>query len=244
MEKDRPCLTGEGFEQALRWLNGEPATMDGSDVKAFLDEMLKAFRRRFSEVHPDRRMPRFRHMAVPVLSLASMTGRDLAGPAMTEPPRKEAALEPEPQVDSVTITNAIAHIARLSGRSMTSSRAQMILWCVYGSWLATHGSRLPIEQPQAWKYGPVFPQAWRKASLSDAVVCRDAYTRLSAASPALATLVSSKTLSMLFTAMADLDGTHVRRKDSPYARVMRTNPGAWGTRIPDESIASFFGGPR
>lgn len=237
-------LTAERFGQALCWMEGGDTTMDEKDVKAFLDDMLKAFRRRFGEVHPGGPVPRFRTTAPAVLSLTAIAGPELAKAvreaSSASPVEQAPATKERTDVDSVTIVDAIGHIARLSGREVTASRAQMILWCVYGSWLATHGARLDIEHPQAWRYGPVFPRAYRQSHLQDASACRDAYARLSESNPDLATLVSSKTLSMLFTTMADLDGAHVRRPDSPYARVMGRSPGAWGTRIPDEYTASFF----
>lgn len=238
-------LTAERFGQALCWMEGGDTTMDERDVKAFLDDMLSAFRKRFGEVHPDGRMPRFRSSTPSSLSLTALAGPELAKAvreASAAPvPGQGPAGQEDKDIDSVTIVDAIGHIARLFGREVTASRAQMILWCVYGSRLATHGARLDIEHPQAWRYGPVFPKAYRQSHLHDASACSAAYARLSEADPELATLVSSKTLSMLFTTMADLDGVHVRRPDSPYARVKRRSPGAWGTRIPDEYTASFFG---
>lgn len=242
MEKEIIIPDASVYEQAAKWITGEQTSMDEREVKAFLDSMIRGFRRRFSEVHPTGGIPRFRPLTMPTVSLAALVGPELSKEVKelikTEAPAVEKK-EGEP-VDSVTVLNAIGHIATLSGKRITSSRAQLILYCVYGSWLASHGSRIEMEHPQAWKYGPVFPRAYRHSNLGDAKACAEAYALLSEKHPELATLVSSKTLSMLFTTMTDLDTVHVRSRSCPYSSVMRENPKAWGTQIPDSLIASFF----
>jgi len=220
------------YMQASRWMAGEQTSMDEWEVKAFLDSLIKTFRRRFNEVHPGGGTPRFRPMTMP----------PVVGPSLSVGPLQPAEpVAAVPAVDSVTLLNAIGHVASLSGKRITSSRAQLILYCVYGSWLASHGSRIEMEHPQAWKYGPVFPRAYRHSSLGDDKACADAYALLSGKHPELATLVSSKTLSMLFTTMTDLCAVHVKRSDCPHARTLSGGRGP-GTEIPDEYVASFFAG--
>ena len=143
------------------------------------------------------------------------------------------------RLDSVLLINSIAHVGAAAGYPVTQSRAQIILYCLYGSSLACTGERLAIEHPQMWKYGPVFPRAYKRGSIEDLSVCAESYHQLMEKEPALLTRLSTKTLSMMATSMADLNAVH-KGAGSPYGRMMAKFPDKWGMQIPDEEIAAFF----
>ncbi len=47
------------------------------------------------------------------------------------------------------------------GKSLSATQVHKILYCCYGVTLALTGKRLTREHPQAWPFGPVFPQVFK-----------------------------------------------------------------------------------
>ena len=150
-----------------------------------------------------------------------------------------AKVAEESRLDSVLLINSIAHVGAAAGYPVTQSRAQIILYCLYGTSLASTGERLAIEHPQMWKYGPVFPRAYKRGNIEDLTICAESYHELMATQPDLLTRLSTKTQSMMATSMADLNAVHKGAK-SPYGKMVAKFPDKWGTQIPDEDIAAFF----
>ena len=145
----------------------------------------------------------------------------------------------ESRMDSVMLINSIAHVGAVAGYPLTQSKAQIILYCLYGARLGAGEERLPIEHPQVWKYGPVFPRAYKRGQIEDRGACEDAYHQLMESDPALLTALSTKTQSMMATPMADLNAVH-KSAQSPYGRTKARFPEKWGTQIPDDEITAFF----
>lgn len=145
----------------------------------------------------------------------------------------------ESRLDSVLLINSIAHVGALAGYPLTQSKAQIILYCLYGARLGAGEDRLPIEHPQVWKYGPVFPRAYKRGSIEDRGACEGSYQELLEKEPTILTALSTKTQSMMATPMADLNAVH-KSAQSPYGRTKARFPEKWGVQIPDEEIAAFF----
>lgn len=145
----------------------------------------------------------------------------------------------ESRLDSVLLINSIAYVGCSSGFPLTQSKAQLILYCLYGSYLGAGEERLPIEHPQMWRYGPVFPRAFKKGSLEDRAACEGAYKELLEREPILVGALSGKTQSMMATPMADLNAVH-KSAQSPWGRTKTLFSEKWGVQIPDEEIAAFF----
>jgi uncharacterized phage-associated protein len=145
----------------------------------------------------------------------------------------------ESRLDSVLLINSIAYVGALAGYPLTQSKAQIILYCLYGARLGAGEDRLPIEHPQVWKYGPVFPRAYKRGSIEDRGACEGSYQELLEKEPAILTALSTKTQSMMATPMADLNAVH-KSAQSPYGRTKARFPEKWGAQIPDEEIAAFF----
>lgn len=167
-----------------------------------------------------------------------------------EDPVKETPIEPTPEqavmetvaeesrLDSVLLLNAIAYVGAIAGCPVTQSKAQIILYCLYGTRLAS-GERLPMEHPQVWKYGPVFPRAYKRGALEDRAACEGAYNELLEKDPGLLQELSTKTQAMMATPMADLNAVH-KSDRSPYGKTKARCQEKWGMQIPDEEIAEFF----
>ena len=169
-----------------------------------------------------------------------MEDRQEAAPAALTP--EQAVMEKvaqESRLDSVLLINSIAYVGALAGYPLTQSKAQIILYCLYGARLGAGMERLPIEHPQVWKYGPVFPRAYKRGSIEDRGACEGSYQELLEREPAILTALSTKTQSMMATPMADLNAVH-KSAQSPYGRTKARYPEKWGAQIPDEEIAAFF----
>ncbi len=150
----------------------------------------------------------------------------------------EAGKAGDDLLDSVLLIDSIAFVAEEAGTILSKSKAQLILYCLYGTMLAS--GRGPLtEHPQMWKYGPVFPRAYRDSHIGMREYCELAWNSLKNRYPDMARALSGKTYSMMNTPMADLDMVH-KESNSPYGRLLKANPDKWGMQIPDESIREFF----
>lgn len=207
-----------------------------------------------AEVAAERELAKETSAAVPVHDEENpylrelMEGSDAPTPVMQPagpPPRLTAKqevmakVEEESRLDSVLLINAIAYVGALAGYPLSQSKAQMILYCLYGSRLGAGQDRIPIEHPQVWKYGPVFPRAFKRGSIEDRSACERSFGELLDREPVLLTALSTKTQSMMATPMADLNAVH-KGAQSPYGRTKARFPEKWGVPIPDEEIAAFF----
>ncbi|MGN1234258.1 MAG: hypothetical protein ACI4UJ_12555 [Candidatus Cryptobacteroides sp.] len=266
-------VTFERMEGIIRWINGQETTMQESEVRTAINDLIQSFRTKFRELHPAQNQPRIRTVTCHPLSLSALIA------ASNQPKQDEKRLErkednivkegkPEkaiederetnpdcpkgeddnsgaldtpterPPYDSIVLINAISRVATVAGYRLSMSKAQLILWCLYGTCLAT-GRRLEIEQPQVWKYGPVFPAAYRRGRINDRDVCEAAWKRLTEDAPEIAGLLQAKTHSMMATPLKDLEAVHKSAR-SPYGKITRKEPDKWGMRISDEQIRAFF----
>ena len=180
-----------------------------------------AFRENCRRLRPGP-VPRFRPLRTSPLSLGSILAEVLeeekaAAPSVAAPvvdkPAQEAELPRKEELEENTpepITPEQAVMARVAEES-----------------------RLAIEHPQMWKYGPVFPRAYKRGSIEDLSVCAESYHQLMEKEPAQLTRLSTKTQAMMATSMADLNAVHKGAR-SPYGKMVAKYPDKWGVQIPDE----------
>ena len=266
-------VTSERMEGVIRWINGQETTMQESEVRTAINDLIQSFRTKFRELHPTQNLPRIRSVTCHPLSLSALIAASNQPKQDEKKPERrkesivkegeaEKAIEDKreiipdsqkgeddnsgtpdapaerPPYDSIVLINAISRVAAVAGYRLSMSKAQLILWCLYGSCLST-GKRLEIEQPQVWKYGPVFPAAYRRGRINDRDVCEDAWKRVNEDAPEIAGLLQAKTHSMMATPLKDLEAVH-KSAGSPYGKMTRKDPDKWGMRIPDEEIRVFF----
>lgn len=62
------------------------------------------------------------------------------------------------ELDSRDVSAYILSYCRDRGIDCNITKLQKLLYCSYGVFLAVLEARLTQEHPQAWPYGPVFPQ--------------------------------------------------------------------------------------
>ena len=244
-------ITPERFSEALKWINGAQTDIAEKEVREIIDSMAMGYRRRYREIYPFGSRPHLQSTMTNLPTIENICGpeaADLFRKTMQESREREEKERKEAEVarvaalaklDSVEMINSISHVARREGQPMTSSRAQIILFCIYGAHLAHTGSRLEIEHPQAWKYGPVFPRAYKRGALNDGSACAKSFEVLNEKNPEVANLLSCKTSAMLTTPMVDLNACH-KGKGSPYGKTISRNPDHWGVQIEDRLILDFF----
>lgn len=74
--------------------------------------------------------------------------------------------------NSLDVASFIAQLCREKGYYYNNTKIQKLLYCCYGSVLASRNERLCDEYPRAWQYGPVYPRVFNfiskgKGSLED-----------------------------------------------------------------------------
>lgn len=248
-------VTPESFASAMNWINGIETDIQEQEVKSIIDRMAVGYRRRYRELYPWGTVPHTQTTLTNLPTIENICGpeaadlmaklareererQDVLKEAQQKAEAEKASLESW-RIDSVQMINSISHIAQDAGQNITSSRAQIILYCIYGSHLAHTGSRLEIEHPQAWKYGPVFPRAYKKGALTDSGLCAESFDMLCDMNPEVASSLRNKTQAMLYTPMVDLNLCH-KGASSPYGKTVRKNPDKWGMQIEDNLIKDFF----
>ena len=58
------------------------------------------------------------------------------------------------------VANEFLDLAAKSGKSLTQMQLQKLVYIAHGWSLAINNEPLTVDQPQAWDYGPVYPELW------------------------------------------------------------------------------------
>ena len=219
---DTIIIPPERFQQALAWINGQPSTLGEQEVLQMLRSLTGRFQENCRALRegavPRFRNLRLTPHPLSLTAIAAETGewptreahvnadenpflKDLLDGADTPAPPPApstpeqavmAKVAEDSRLDSVLLINAIAWVGVSSGYPLSQSKAQMILYCLYGSRLGAGEERLPIEHPQMWKYGPVFPRAFKRGSLEDRAVCERSFMELLERTPLLVSALSGE----------------------------------------------------
>lgn len=72
-----------------------------------------------------------------------------------------------PPFNSLQVMTYIIQFCRKNQISLNVTKLQKLMYCCYGVVLAKTGVRLTDEYPEAWKYGPVFPDALKCVQFLD-----------------------------------------------------------------------------
>ena len=62
---------------------------------------------------------------------------------------------------SPAIANEFIRLADAEGRTLTQMQLQKLVYIAHGWNLAINGAPLTVDEPQAWDYGPVYPELWK-----------------------------------------------------------------------------------
>lgn len=233
-------ISPNSASQAILWLNGEASELDRSDVRSFIQSLIDNYRELCQTTSSDSRRERFRGLVeCPLPSIRSIAREEGIEVRKALPEEIKEVVKEDLPMDSIMLIDTIFYLSSLRQVRISMSKAQIILYCVYGTYLVTRGERLEIERPQAWKYGPVFPAAFRKSHMNDPDECVCAAAILMKVAPELYDLVKAKTNAMVNTQNYDLDVAHKNPK-SPYAVTMKKNHNVMGRPIEDNLIKEYF----
>ena len=123
------------------------------------------------------------------------------------------------------------------------TKAQKLLYIVYGVYLRVYGERLLNEHPKAWPYGPVFPTT-RKAILKR-ITAEELEFPMSEVSEELK--ADEKLNKAIDFALKHFGGwnagqltTWSHQEGTPWSQTVDFPGFKWGAVIPDEFIYAYF----
>lgn len=123
------------------------------------------------------------------------------------------------------------------GAPISMNRLQILLYTLYGFYLAQRGARLTAEHPQMWKYGPMFPRVFNK--FKDIPVSGTAFERFQKEDPALAEFIERTVRRSFDTPVKNAYKEHMK-DSSAYGACRKLNGEQWGAVIPDIEIHKEF----
>lgn len=144
--------------------------------------------------------------------------------------------------NSIDVAWLLVGRANEMGISMNITKAQKLLYVVYGVGLVAYNRQFLNESPKAWPYGPVFPKT-RKAlirinlnslGVEDCDERLQNDTELQSAITVVLRSFGNKTAGWL-TEWTHLNG-------SPWWKVVHQDKEKWNAPIPDEYISHYFSG--
>lgn len=148
----------------------------------------------------------------------------------------------EGKYSSVTVAKFIVAKANEREIAINITKTQKLLYIAYGAYLVIKKKRLTDEQPQAWPFGPVFPNT-RKVLLGYAYL-----TDITLNDPSLSKIKEDKEMISLTDFVLDEFGTWTAHEltewshqdDSPWGITVCDDDFRWGDCIPDGAIVRFF----
>lgn len=159
----------------------------------------------------------------------------------TGPKKNEEVVEkPLPELKASIIGKAIRHCARLYDINIKDSHIQIILYVIYGTRLAKELPDIFREEPQMWKYGPVFPSSFTKlrkpVNIQDDY---DAWSAVKAYDAELKTQVINLVSGLGDRKVIELTRKHTS-KGTPWYECHKNNPEKWGIKLPASEIKEWF----
>ena len=134
-----------------------------------------------------------------------------------------------------SIFRAANFIIDASENTVTNLQLQKLLYFVYGSWLALKDDVFSIEYPEAWVYGPVFPDVYFKYKKFGA----DEITRKLTDNELNDN--EEEVITEVYDIWGHLTGAElINRTHSAGSPWDQTYKVSYNKRIPDEIIKEFF----
>lgn len=123
------------------------------------------------------------------------------------------------------------------------TKVQKLLYIIYGVYLRVYEERLVDEYPQAWPYGPVFPNT-RKMIIDTLDTETLEYSMDKISEDIKNDIALNRVVDFVFkhfgawNAGQLTEWTH--RKNTPWSRITNEDDFCWGDNIPDSFIYDFF----
>ena len=141
----------------------------------------------------------------------------------------------EPKLDSVAVAKHIAYLCYENGYDCNHTKIQKLLYICYGAFLAEYNVKLVDEQPQAWQYGPVFPEVFRYIAKSG----QDYAEKMNINDEKIAKDICQIVKCFGIYPAGKLSAwSHIT--GSPWDQVVMKDKPEWGVPIPDKIIKEYF----
>ena len=128
-----------------------------------------------------------------------------------------------------------------NGEDVNITKIQKLTYIAYGSFLALYNERLIDEHPQAWPYGPVFPNTRTNLLKVDlnSISLKDEDLAEISLDKAVVSLIDViyKTFGS-WSAVKLSEWSH--KEGSPWERTVYSEKFKWGDRMDDDLIKSYF----
>lgn len=123
------------------------------------------------------------------------------------------------------------------------TKVQKLLYIVYGVYLRVYKERLTDEHPQAWPYGPVFPNT-REMIMSELNTDNLVFSIQDVKEEIKDDEQLTKVMDFVFSYFGTWNAGQLtewtHRKNTPWSRVTDEDDFCWGDIIPDTYIYEFF----
>lgn len=148
-------------------------------------------------------------------------------------------------MNSVDIGKYILSLCKEKGIFMNQTKLQKLMYIVYGAYMALDDKRMCDEQPRAWPFGPVFPNAQQYFAN------KDNFTAVSPSSyqdDNFEELRKNEGLTEIIKDVIDQFGCYSakelsdwsHRNDSPWKKALDSNNNQWNSVISDSVINEYF----
>ena len=141
--------------------------------------------------------------------------------------------------DMVNINLVVNRLIELSNYGLTNLKIQKLLYYVYGVFLAVKNERPFDETPEAWQYGPVFPEVYHSLKIYGSEPVRH---KLPSNSDTIPDRDIEQAIGLVFQHFGKLSEARLIQKThepgSPWAQVYER--GKKNIVINDERIREYF----
>lgn len=196
------------------------------------------------------RDPEYQALTKPSANATSEQGSTQSQPSQPSQPQKQESNtslfeESETRKGQLMLTSDIFNIIWLYGKQrgadLKASKLNMIMYIIYGSWLATKGSRVPsVDVPSVGMYGPFFWEGYYHNSAGSEERCQRSRNDLMSINPEFVAFVEKKTDMVMFTPMVDLNKSYINAKGSPFDKALKTQSSDKKKYLSETDMTEWF----
>ena len=151
--------------------------------------------------------------------------------------------------DPRAIANYLINLGIDAGNYLTLMQVLKLSYISHGVSLAFLNKPLAIEEPEAWKYGPVFPTVYHALKLNGNDPISEVIKKIGSGFKFIPVEESfsseeEEAIQFVYNEYAHLDGfelsTLTHKEGTPWYEVWHANPNARSMKIPNKKIKCHF----
>lgn len=148
-----------------------------------------------------------------------------------------------------SIANGLLQVAQNRGQNISNMKLQKLLYFAHGFWLAHTGSPLIEDTPEAWQYGPVYPEVYHQFKICGSGPISQPATQLDFDTFQIepVPLPDEQVMAFLnavFQTYGSQSAIELSRLShlpgSPWDQARKQSVGVFGAQIPDSSTQAYF----